>query len=109
MEKYLKWEEIDIAWENIDMVWEEIILEEVAEVIRKHGGGQAYIDGNPWDITKKELGEEKTKKFIKIFCRVNELEYEKVLESKVIKVTISQLEKVFNEGKKVGVKINFNK
>jgi hypothetical protein len=29
----------------------------------------------------EELGEEKTKKFIKLFCKVNNLEYEKMIES----------------------------
>ena len=78
------------------MPWDEVI-KEVAEVIRKHGGMSAYVNGNPWDITKKELGEEKTKKFIKIFCKINGLEYEKTIENKdnEIKITVGQLEKVF--------------
>jgi hypothetical protein len=77
---YLNWEDVNFVWGDINMPWDEVI-KEVAEVIRKHGGMSAYVNGNPWDIIKKELGEEKTKKFIKIFCKINGLEYEKTIEN----------------------------
>ena len=106
MVNYLKWEDVNIKWEDVNMHWENVI-EEVAEVIRKHGGMSAYVKGNPWDVTKKEIGEEKTRKFIKIFCKINNLNYEKAIEpNSEIKITVSQLEKVFNEAK-IDVKVNF--
>ncbi len=101
MIEYLKWEDINFTWDNLDMNWESILIE-VADIIRRGGGADAYVNGNPWEKTRKELGEEKTNKFIKIFCKVNDLEYEKVIEpNSNIKVSVSQIEKVFNE-----VKIN---
>jgi hypothetical protein len=106
---YIKWEDLNFKWEDINMLWEDIsIIQEVGNIIRKHGGGYAaYVEGNPWDKTRKEIGEEKTKKFIKIFCKVNDLDYERVVESNSkIKVTASQFEKVFNEAFK-GVKVDF--
>jgi hypothetical protein len=113
---YLNWEDVNILWEQVDMTWEEVyILQEIGAVIRRRGGGgdgalMDYIKGNPWDVTKKEIekevGEEKTKKFIKLVCRINGLDYEEATEpNSKVKVTVEQLEKVFNESIKVGVKI----
>jgi hypothetical protein len=110
---YLNWEEVDMLWEQVDMTWEEVfILIEVGDSLRNRGGGSLidYIKNNPWDVTKreieKEVGKEKTKKFIKLVCRVNGLDFEEVTEpNSKVKVTVEQLEKVFNEGIKVGVKI----
>lgn len=107
---YLKWEEVDITWDQLDMLWEDVsILIEVGQVIKRGGGGlAAYIEGNPWAKNRNELGEEKAKKFIKIFCRVNGLDYEETLKlNDDIEVNISQMEKVFNEAKQIGVKIDF--
>lgn len=99
MIEYLKWENLDMLWNAVDMNWESVLIE-VANVIKRGGGANAYIKGNPWEKTKQEIGEEKTKKFIKIFCKVNNLEYEKVVEpNSEIKVTVEQIEKVFNEAK----------
>lgn len=106
---FLEWEKVDFAWDNLNMLWEDVaILIEVGEVIRRGGGSAEYVRGNPWDITKKNLGEEKTEKFIKIVCRVNDLKYEDVIYPKPkIKVTAEHIEKVFDEAKKIGVKVNF--
>jgi hypothetical protein len=107
--KYLKWEEVDTKWEEVNMTWEEVfILIEVGEVIKRGGGAYAYVNGNPWDITKRELGEEKTEKFIRLYCRVNKEEYEEVIKTNTkIKVTVDKIQKVFNEGVKIGIKFNF--
>jgi hypothetical protein len=122
---FLNWEDVNFTWDNlkytnsgIDMTWDEVyILIEIGNVIRRGGGGvpskeeiEEYIKGNPWDVTKRKIeesvGVESTKKFIKLLCRVNELDYEKVVESNSsVKVTVEQIEKVFNEGVKVAVKI----
>ncbi len=107
---FLEWENVNFTWDNLDMLWEDVaILIEVGEVVKRGGGGLAsYVRDNPWDITRRELGEEKTKKFIKIFCRVNNLNYEEVVEPKTkVKVTVDQMQKTFNESLKVGVKIDF--
>ena len=108
--QYLNWENVNMVWESVDMTWEEVyILIEVGGII-KRGGSNGYIDyvnGNPWDKTRQEIGEEKTDKFIKLFCRINGLDYEKAIEpNSEIKVTVEQVQKVFNEGLKVGIKID---
>jgi len=103
--EYFKWEETNFTWDKLDMSWE--LVGEFIEVIRKHGGSQAYVDGNPWDVTKRELGEEKTKKIIKLFCTVNNLDCNEILEKRDnIKITVEQIDKVINESIKVGVKID---
>jgi len=103
--RYFKWEETNFTWDKLDMPWE--LVGEFVEVIRKHGGSSAYVKGNPWDVSRKELGEEKTRKIIKLFCSVNNLNYEEMVEpNNEIKITVEQIDKVINEAVKVGVKIN---
>ena len=104
--KYLKWEEMTINWEKVDLTWEEVfILMEVS------GGGSGsgmkqYVDGNPWMQTKKDIGEEKTKTLIKLYCRVKGIEYE---ESRTpiddIKVSVNEFERFIKEA--ISVKIDF--
>lgn len=97
IKEYLNWEVLDRNWEDIDINWEDIYI--IIEVQRRTGGGQGlqeYIKNNPWDKLRKDVGEEKAKKFIKIFCKINDLEYEKVIEpNSKIKVKASQFERVF--------------
>jgi hypothetical protein len=101
---YINWEDLNLNWEDINMTWEEIaILTE----IQNRGGSSQYYNGNPWKVAKEQLGEEKAVKFIKLICRINNLEYEKVFDIKTeeTKITIGHIEKVFNEGMKIGIKI----
>ena len=106
---YLEWENVDFTWDQLDMLWEDVaIIKVVGELIRRGGGSSAYVRGNPWEKTRTELGEEKTKKFIRIVCKVNGLEYEEVVyPNPKIKVTADHIDKVFTEAIKIGVKVNF--
>jgi hypothetical protein len=110
--KYIKWEELTIKWEEIDLTWDEIfILLEIDNIIKKGGGYgyKEYVDNNPWSQVKREIGEEKTKKVIKLYCRINGIDYE---ESSIInndiKVTISDFESFVRKTiqEKIIVKIN---
>lgn len=108
--KWLKWEEITINWEKVDLTWDEVfILLEVEQLIRKGGGGSGYkeyVDGNPWKQVSKELGEDKAKTLVKVYCRIKGIDYE---ESRVpvdsIKVSINEFERFVKEA--VSVKIGF--
>lgn len=107
---FLDWDQVNTTWDNLNQVWEDVsILIEAAQAVKKSGGSLAsYVRDNPWDKFKSDIGEEKTNKFIKIFCRVNDLEYEKVVEpNSKVKVTVSQFQKTFNESIKIGVKLDF--
>jgi hypothetical protein len=106
---FLEWENVNFTWDNLDMLWEDVaILIEVGEVIKGGGGLHSYVEGNPWAVTKRQLGEEKTKKFIKLVCKYNDLDFEEVIEpNSKVRVTVQQIEKVFNEAVKIGVKIDF--
>ena len=110
--KYLKWEEVTLNWESVQLTWEEVFI--LLEVARRISGGNSgtlykeYEDGNPWKQLRKEIGEEKTKKVIKVFCRVKGIEYEesKISESvEKIKVTVNEFERFVNEA--INVKIDF--
>ncbi len=110
--KYLKWEEVTINWENLDLHWDEVfILLEVEQLIRRGGGYgyKEYVDGNPWKQLKEDIGEEKTKKVIKLFCRVNNIETEQYgYINENIKVSAYDFELFVKEtiDKKIKIKIN---
>ncbi len=103
---YLNWEEVNFTWESVDMLWEEVFIE-IEQAVRRGGnGGYAeYVKGNPWDKLRRDIGEEKTKKVIKLYCKVNGIDYEKVLESGTdIKVSVNSFERFVKEG--ISVKVN---
>jgi len=103
---YRKWEDVNETWDDLNQVWEEVvIILQVSEIIKRGGGLQAYIDGNPWDVTKRKLGEEKTKRFVEIVCKVNDLDYERVYESKELKVSVDHIQRTFRETLKIEIKI----
>lgn len=119
MKQYLFWPEMNFLWTEISradgfMLWSDIaLIEEVERLLRGGGGSRGdlqkeYEEGNPWRKISENIGEEKTEKFIKIFCTVNNIEYERgKFINENIKVSVSQFEKVFNES--VKVKIEFQK
>ena|ERR1035437_3766222 len=108
MKKYLKWEETNFLWEQLDMQWQDVFIE-IAEAVRKGGGGYGeYVGsgGNPWEKLRKDIGKEKTKKVIKLYCKVNGIDYEKSVESGTdIKVSVSEFERFVKEG--ISIKVNF--
>lgn len=108
--KYLKWEELSLNFENIDLEWEDVFI--LLEVRGNGGSGRReeypfkeYMDNNPWNQLRNKIGDEKTEKIIKIFCKVNGVDYEKVLEDKKeIKITVNEFERFVES---VLVKVNF--
>jgi hypothetical protein len=108
---FLEWENTNYTWDNLDMLWEDVaILIEVGGAVRRGGGLGSYIEGNPWDKMRRDVGEEKTKKFVKLFCKVNGFEYEEVIQLKPeIKIKTTHFETTFNESLKIGVKIDLGK
>ena len=104
--KYLRWEEVSINWEKVTLTWDEVFI-----ILDLTGGTGAYtpkdyIDGNPWKQVKKDFGEEKTKKVIKVYCRVKGIDYEQVKEPiEDIKITINEFERFVKEA--INVKIGF--
>ena len=108
--KWLKWEEMTINWESINLTWDEIfILLEVEQLIRRGGGGgsgmKEYVDGNPWKQVNEKIGIKKTKSLIKVYCRVNNIDYEEYrTPMEDIKVSINEFERFVKEA--VSVKVN---
>jgi hypothetical protein len=106
---YLDWQEVNVNWNELDINWEDIYI--LIEAKQKTGGGDAtllkeYIDGNPWNKFKKDLGEEKAEKFIKLFCRINEMNYEEVIKPKSkIKVKIEHFQRVFENVPNIKIKM----
>jgi hypothetical protein len=111
--KYLKWEELTINWEDFHLPWgdEMLILLEVENAINRGGGYgyKEYVDGNPWKQLRKDIGEEKTKKIIKLYCKVKNIETEQYgYINEDIKVTAYDFELFVKEtiAKNITVKIN---
>jgi hypothetical protein len=103
--KYLTWEEISLNWENVHLTWDEVfILLEIGS--GAPSGMKEYVDGNPWMQTKKELGEEKTKKLIKLYCRVKGIDYEET-KSPIddIKVSVNEFERFIKDA--ISIKVDF--
>ena len=106
---YLEWENVNKNWEDVDQVWEDVILlEEIVKLVGGSSGLSDYVRNNPWRRIREQLGEEKSKKFIKIFARVNDLSYDQMLElNDDVKIKVTQMQKVFEYAKNIGVKITF--
>lgn len=109
-EHYIKWEELNLKWEDIDLTWDEIFILLEVDVVIKKGGGYGYVEyekNNPWKKLKKEIGEEKTKKVIKLFCKVNNIESQyEAMVNEDIKVSVNDFEYFIKESieKKVTIK-----
>jgi len=110
--KYVKWDELNIKWEDLNLTWDEIfILLEVEDNIKRGGGYgyKEYVDGNPWKQLREDIGEEKTKKVIKLYCKINGVEHEEYgYINENIKVMAYDFELFVKEtiAKNITVKIN---
>ena len=108
--KWLKWEEVNLKWENVDLTWEEVFI--LLEIVKKRGGGSGYPyrdeyeKNNPWKQIREDFGDESTKKVIKLYCKINGIDYELVKESKKeVKVLVNDFDRFINES--INVKVNF--
>ena len=106
---YLDWQEVNTNWEDLDINWEDVYILIEAKQLTGGGGGSSlkdYIAGNPWDRFKKDLGEEKADKFIKLFCKINGMEYEEVIKPKPkIKVKVEHFQRVFENVPNIKIKM----
>jgi hypothetical protein len=107
---YLNWEEINFTWDHLDMLWEDIaIFTEVDELVRKGGGYGEYAKENPWENLRKDIGKEKTKKVLKLYCKVNGIDYEETIEkNEDIKVSVNEFERFVTEGMKIKIDVKVN-
>ena len=111
--KYLKWEEVNLSWEQTNYLWEDIaILIEIENLVKQGGGDYvAYVKGNPWEQLRKDIGEEKTKRVIKLYCNYKGIEYDKSIEvnEKKISVAASDFEKFIRTSirESISIKVNF--
>lgn len=111
--KYLKWEEINSLWEQTNYLWEDIaILIEIEQEVQKGGGDYAaYVKGNPWQQVSKDLGENKVKRVIKLYCNYKGIKYDRSIEvnESKIKVSASDFEKFIKTSirESISIKVNF--
>lgn len=111
--RYLKWEEVDSVWEETNYLWEDVaILIEIEQAVRQGGGDYAaYVKGNPWQQVRQDLGEEKLKRVIKLYCNYKGIEYDKSIEinENKVKVTASEFEKFIKTSirESISIKVNF--
>jgi hypothetical protein len=106
---YLDWQEVNTNWEDLDLDWEDVYIIIEAKRVAGGGGGaelKEYIKGNPWNKFKRDLGEEKAEKFIKLFCKINGLNYEEVVRPKSkIKVKVEHFNRIFENAPNIKIKM----
>lgn len=110
--KFLDWDEITIHWEDLNLHWEDIFI--ILESKKGGSGGSPqreeltrYMEGNPWRQLRDKVGEEKAEKIVKVICKINEIEYESILENKGnIRVLVNDFIRS-NSDDKIRVEIKF--
>ena len=104
--KYLDYDELTRNWETIDLLWEEVFI--LLELKNKGGSPQRRIEENenPWYRIKEQFGVEKSEKLIKLYCKVNGIDYEKKLEKKEnIRILVNDFVRFIDTGIKVKVDV----
>jgi hypothetical protein len=108
MDNFFIWENVNYTWEELNMLWEEVIIVQNAYNIHRGGSyNDPYFKLNPFEGIIKKLPEKDIDKFIKVVCRVNDINYEKQKKIKMnkLKVSASQLNKTFEDILKVKINI----
>ncbi len=106
--KYLDYDELTIRWENIDLHWDEVFI--LLEIRKRGGSPQRKIDEdeNPWYKIKEHIGVESSEKLIKLYCKVNGIDYEKKLERKEnIRIVVNDFIRFIDTG--INVKVDVKK
>lgn len=78
--KYLDWNELSLKFENIQLHWDEIFI--LLELRRGGGAQRGEIEEHPLFRIREKVGKENTDKLVKLYCRVNDIDYEKILEKR---------------------------
>jgi hypothetical protein len=136
MENLATWENCNFQWQNVDQFWNDVkLLIEVNRLIGggqayNSSAYQDYVRGNPWtqrrkdeDLIiettkninpyehlwqhlKKDIGEEKTKRVIKLYCNYKGIEYNNSIEvNENINVSASDFESFVKNSIREGIKI----
>ena len=106
--KYLDYDELTRKWESIDLLWEEVFI--LLELRKRGGSPQRKIEENEntWYKIKEQLGVERSEKLIKLYCKVNGIDYEKKLEKKEnIRILVNDFVRFVNTG--INVKVDIKK
>lgn len=93
---FLKWDKTDIAWDKTKFTWDEAIL--VAEIIAGANSTSNYV--------VPPLSPEKKKKFIKLMCKIEGIEYKETKEIKKRRIRITDVELAAREVLGIDIKIN---
>ena len=106
--KYLDYDELTRKWESIDLLWEEVFI--LLELRKRGGSPQRKIEENenPWYKIKEQLGVERSEKLIKLYCKVNGIDYEKKLEKKEnIRIIVNDFVRFIDAG--INIKVDVKK
>jgi len=91
-----KWDTANFQWNNNSYTWEDCaITKEIVDTIRAGGSYQEVFK----DTTKK-------KKFIKLLCKVEGVEYKETKEVKKRQIRITDVALVIKEVLDVDIKVN---
>ncbi len=97
---FLKWDEANITWDNANFTWDEAAL--VSEIVNTAGGGGE--EGLSYALTS--LTPEKKKKFIKLLCKIEGVEYKETKEIKKRRIRITDVELAAREVLGIDIKVD---
>ena len=96
--EFLKWDTADIVWDKARFTWDEAAL--VAEII----AGKS--PSGTLDYVIPPLSPEKKKKFIKLLCKIEGVEYKETKEIKKRRIRITDVELAAREVLGIDIKVN---
>lgn len=91
--EFLKWDTANIVWNNAKFTWDEAAL--VSEIVGK---------ASDYGLVFKD--KEKKKKFIKILCKIEGVEYKETKEVKKRRIRITDIELAAREVLGIDIKVN---
>ena len=106
--KYLDYNELTINWESLNLHWEDVFI--LLEIQKRGGSPQRRIEENenPWYRIKEQIGPEKSEKLIKLYCKVNDIDYEKKLEKREnIRILVNDFVRFIESG--INIKVDVKK
>jgi hypothetical protein len=109
--RYLRWNELR-RWRHTNKIWSDVsILLEAANAVGGGGGiGSIAINTDPWSKLRKDLGDEKTKRVIELYCNYKGIEYKESREiDDAVKVSVSDFQIFVKDSikERINVSISF--
>ena len=110
----IKWDEASIKWDEADFAWDEVVtlvtiierisgpISQTPSVSSPAGGG----GGGGFDYAINSLTPKERKKFIKLLCKIEGVEYKETKEIKERRIRITDVELAAREVLGIDIKVD---